>query len=335
MDTLIFTGAAGTSARAAAATAATAAARGVRTLLASFGPEHAIGVLAGAAPTGEPGQLTPNLTLWSLDPLRDLTALYEPLRNLANLNATLAGITGEELPLIPGADLFLGVAGLRRHAADHQLICIDAGSAAGLIRAMAVPDTFRWSLRLLVGLDRDPGRSPSSLQRALIPTSLIPFPMEWLGQIQQARVELDRLRHEAVDPQQTRVRYVLPADRAGLADTRIGLPALQLYGLAVDSLIAGPVLPPGAARLALEALAAEQDAVTAEAATLWAPRPLMRLPAGATPGDITALAELGHELYAGASPLDLPEPEPPLRIGAPRRLVCRLPCRDYSAKILD
>jgi hypothetical protein len=172
-------------------------------------------------------------------------------------------------------------------------------------------------LRLLLGIDRGPGRSSASVARALIPTGLIPFPMEWVGQVQDARVDLERLRDETIDPAAVRVRYLLRADRGGLAEARQALPALQLFGLAVDAVVAGPLLPEGASWLALEDLAAEQAAVAAEAAALFAPRPLLRLSAGATPRDATALAAVGADLYAGADPLDLPEPAAPLRLGGP------------------
>lgn len=315
MQTLIFTGAPGASALAAAASAATASAAGRRTLIASFGPSHPVAALAGGEAAPQPRLLAPGLDLWTLDAFGDLGALYTTLRAR---NSALPAVGADELPLIPGGDLFLGVAGLRQLAPNYDLACVDAGPPDTLLRALAVPDTFRWVVRLLLGLDRGPGRSSASQARALVPTGLIPFPMEWVGQVQDARVSIERLRDETIDPASVRVRYVLRPDRAGLAEALVALPALQLFGLAVDALVAGPLLPEGAARLALDELAEEQAAVTTEAASIFGPRPLLRLAAGPTPRDVAGLAAIGAGLYAGAQPLDLPTPEPPLRLaGAP------------------
>jgi len=314
MQTLIFTGAAPAAAIAAAASAAAAAAQGQRALVASFGPAHPAAALAGGALAPQPRPLAPGLDLWTLDALGDLGGIYSALRALSSGGPAIGA---DELPVIPGSDLFLGVAGLRRLADQYDVACVDAGPPEALLRALAVPDTFRWVVRLLLGLDRGPGRSPASLARALIPTGLIPFPLEWVGQVQDARVNLERLRDETIDPAAVRVRYVLRPDRAGLDEARVALPALQLFGLAVDALVAGPLLPDGAEAAGLGELAAEQAAAVEESVALFAPRPLLRLPAAPTPADAAALAPVGAALYAGAGPLDVPAPAPPLRLGGP------------------
>lgn len=310
---LIFAGSAGgATATAAAATAATAAAAGCRALIASIGPSHNIGALAGVAHAGSPQPVGPGLDLWALDALEDLGAAWAALRQRS---ASLSGssVSGEELPIIPGSDLFLAVARLRRLEADYDLICVDAGHHDGLLRALGVPDTFRWSLRLLLGLDREPGRSSSSLARAMIPTALLPF--EWVGQVQDARVQLERLRDETVAPARAQVRFVLRPDRAGLAEARTALPALQLFGLAVEQLIVGPLLPEGVP--ALGPLIAEQRQVLADAAAAWGELPLRRLRAAATPGDAAGLAAIGAAIYADEDLLPGPPGPPPLRLAGP------------------
>jgi anion-transporting ArsA/GET3 family ATPase len=310
---LLFTGSAGgATAMAAASTAAAAAAAGRRTLIASIGPSHSIVGLAGAAPTSEPQVLGPGLDVWALDALGDLGAAWDELRGRSTAMAG-SPIGAEELPVIPGSDLFLGVARLRRLAASYDLVCVDAGHHDGLLRALGVPDTFRWSLRLLLGLDREPGRSAASQARAVVPTALLPF--EWLGQVQEARVQLERLRDETVAPAQMRVRYVLRPDRGGLREAALALPALQLFGLSVERLIVGPLLPAGHA--ALEPLLAEQRQAVADAARVWGTLPLLRLDAAATPEGTAELAAIGAALYAGTDPLPGPAGPPPLRLSGP------------------
>ncbi|NTV64553.1 MAG: chromosome partitioning protein, partial [Oscillochloris sp.] len=221
---------------------------------------------------------------------------------------------GDELPVIPGSDLFLAVARLRTLAPNYDMICLDAGHHDSLLRALVVPDTFRWVLRMLLGLDRGPGRSSASLARALVPTALLPF--EWLGQIQEARVQLEHLRDETVAPAAMRVRYVLRPDRSGVEDASTALPAIQLFGMLVEQLIVGPLLPDGL--LALGPLLAEQRQVLSDAARIWPQIPLRRLEACATPGSAPGLAALGTALYAEGGLLPGPADQPPLRVvGSP------------------
>jgi arsenite/tail-anchored protein-transporting ATPase len=313
MQMLIFTGAdSSATALSTAATAAAAAQFGARTLLASVGPAHG---LIALQPGPEPQTLAPNLDAWALDALGDLAAFWNAVRRQGGNGATAASaIAGDELPIIPGSDLFLAVARLRSLGAGYDLVCVDAGAHAALLRALAVPDTFRWSLRLLFGLDRGPGRSSASVSRAIVPGSLLPF--EWLGQVQQARADLEQLRDATLDPTSTRVRYVLRPDTAGLHDARVAVPALHLFGLAVETLLAGPLLPADQVNGALAALSAEQSRIIAETTATWPDHQLLSFPLGPTPLTAAELAALGATIYANTSPLPATTVCPPIVVGA-------------------
>lgn len=306
MQTVLFTGPAGTTALAAATTAAAAAAGGSRVLLASVGPSHPVAALVGAPPSVEPQPLTAGLELWCLDPLVEIAAVWKLLWGAS------PPIQGEELPLIPGSDLFLAIARLHGLPGAYDLVCIDGGPPEALLRALGFPDTFRWLLRLMIGLDRGPGRSSASVARALIPTGLLPIPLDWLGKAQDTRVQLERMRDELTSPASTRVRYVLAPEPGSLAAARVNVPALQLFGLAVESLVAGPLLPavPG-----LEALVAEQAATISQAGTIFHGHPVYRLQATATPDSVEALAALGRSVYNGDSPLAGPPLSLPIDLG--------------------
>jgi len=310
---LIFVGSGGgTTATTAAATAATAAAAGRRALIASIGPSHSVSAATGVVPSGTPQTIAPGLDLWALDALSDLSAVWGELRSRSNGLSGLP-VNGDELPVIPGSDLFLAVARLRLMAPSYDLICLDAGHHDGMLRALVVPDTFRWALRLLIGLDRGPGRSSASISRAMVPAALLPF--DWLGPVQDARVQLERLRDETVAPTSMRVRYVLRPDRSGLEEAQLALPALQLFGLAVEQLIVGPLLPDGL--LALGPLIAEQRQALTDAARIWGGLPLRRLELAATPGSVPGLAALGAALYPDGGVMPTRSHEPPLRLFGP------------------
>lgn len=312
MQTLIFTGPSAANALATAATAAAAAAQGVRVLLASVGPAHPVAAVAGAPAAAEPRPLAPGLDLWCLDPLAELAAIWGTLRGPNG-----PAIIGEELPIIPGSDLFLAVTRLRQFEQRYDLVCVDAGPPEALLRALGAPDTFRWGVRLLLGLDRGPGRSSSSVARAIIPTTLLPMAGDWFSRVQDARVQLEQLRDQMSNPATVQVRYVMAPDAGGLAAARVAVPAMQLFGLAVECLVAGPTLPPGLAGTILAPLAAEQRATIDEAGGVFHGRPVYSLPLGATPGAAEALAEIGAALYGADSPLPGAPPDLPVRLSGP------------------
>ncbi len=318
MQTLIFTGPASANALAAAATAAAASA-GARVLLASVGPSHPAAAMAGAEPAPEPRTIAPGLDLWCLDPLADLAAIWEALRVPGG-----PPVVGDELPIMPGSDLFLAAARLRKLDGVYDLACVDAGPPEALLRSLGAPDTFRWLVRLMIGLDRGPGRSSASVARALVPTSLLPMAGDWLGRIQDGRVQLEALRDQMVSPARVKVRYVMGADRGSLEAARVALPALQLFGLAVECLVAGPRLPQGLAEAGLAALAAEQAAAVDEAGAIFHGRPVYSLEAAATPGEVAALAAIGARLYGEDSPLPGPPPALPVEVSGPPEPSVRL-----------
>jgi arsenite-transporting ATPase len=111
---------------------------------------------------------------------------------------------------------------------------------------------------------------------------------------------------------------VLRPDLPALDEARLAIPALQLYGLAVDALIAAPLLPAGAwAGQGLGELLREQEQVASTAAQLWEPRPLLRGEAVGTPVGLAALESLGYALYSDRSPVESYGVSAPLVYGGP------------------
>ncbi len=309
MQNLIFTGPTGATSVATLATAAAAVAGGSHVLLVSVGPTHPIASLLGVQACPEPCEVSPGLDLWCIEPLGELTRVWDSIKSASS------SITGDELPVIPGSDLFLAVTGLRKRAKGYDLACVDGGQPDLLLRSLGAPDSIRWVVRALIGLDRGAGRSSVSVARAIIPTGLLPIPSDWIGRIQDARISFERLRDELTAPTTSQVRYVLAPDRPALAEARINIAALQLFGLAVECLIAGPILPNGLP--GLEALATAQQAVMDEAGTIWHGHAVYSMPLSAPSREIAALTELGERIYDGDSPLPGAPPPPPVLLNGP------------------
>jgi anion-transporting ArsA/GET3 family ATPase len=289
--TLLVTGNAGPGiAIAAAATALRAADMGHRTLLLGLGPTHSLAALLDVALGDAPQEIAPRLDALALDAPRELGAAWE--RGRARLPSLLADIAGDELPIPPGLEMFLGLPRLRDLAPQYALTVIDAGPHDMLLRMLALPDGLRWAVRLLFGLDRGPGRSAASVGRALLPTSFIPSDV--LDQVQELRVAADQARAFLTAGGTFAARYVLRPDHVALAEAQLAVPALQLHGLSVAALIAGPLLPDGVADPRLAPLISQQAALLAEARALWPGRPLrpFDLPSGQ---GLAALRPVGEQ----------------------------------------
>jgi hypothetical protein len=247
--------------------------------------------------------LTGHLDLWTFQILSELNSVWNELQAQLNLPGPL--ISGEDLPLLPGLDLFLAVYRLARYAHHgYTLICVDAGPPDVLLRALTVPDTFRWLIRQLFGLDRGPGQSSESLARAAFPGYLLPF--EQISRMQEARVQFEQLRDAALDPTRVRARLVIRPDQAGLRQATISVPAFHLFGLNLDALIVGPLLPVGEEDDRLTDALREQNEVVATVATRWSGLRQVPLMFRATPRAIAPFATLGCELMLPLVPLPPP-----------------------------
>jgi anion-transporting ArsA/GET3 family ATPase len=299
---LIFTGSAEPSiTTAAAATAIHAASQGRKTLLFSLAPPASLGALLGSAVGVTPTPVAPQLDALALDGPAELAAAWEQGR--ARLPAPLDQIAGDELPLLPGLELLFGLLRLHELAPRYQLVALDGGAHDLLLRALALPDGLRWMVRHLFGLDRGPGRSSASVARAALPTSFIPSDV--LASIQDIRVQAERLRGLLHAPGAA-ARYLLRPDRQALEEARLAIPALQLHGLAVQALIAGPMLPNGLEGTPLAILADQQAAVYAEITVAWPSRPLARLDLHADQPGLATLGALGAQLDLHAQPAVVP-----------------------------
>jgi arsenite/tail-anchored protein-transporting ATPase len=290
---LVYTGNAGPGiAIAAAATALHSAERGQNTLLLSLGSAASLGALLGVPVSGAPTEVAPQLAALAIDPLADLAATWDQGR--ATMPAQLAQVGGDELPLVPGLEAFFGLLRLRDLAPNYDRVVVDAGAHDLLLRALALPDSMRWGVRVLFGLDRGPGRSSASVARAILPTTFMP--LDVLDRVQETRVDAERLRTLLTTPGSASAHYVLRPDLPALTEARLAIPALQLHGLTAAALIAGPLLPDAASDERIAALAEQQAAISAEAHTLWPTRPLLRFTLPAAGSGLAVLHETARQL---------------------------------------
>lgn len=293
---ILFTGSGNDVALAAAATASVIAAAGKRTLLASIGPLHSFHALFDTPLSDTPTSIAPNMDAWSFNVLGSMDTYLKTLR--PRLPGGFNRVSSDELPVMPGIDVLLGLVHLYKEVAvAYEVVVVDIGPVSRLLRVFGLPDSLRWLVRLLFGLDREPGRSTDSIANALVPTLILPF--EWPEYLQNIRVRFERLRDATINVCHTTARYVMAPDAAALQHAHLAIPALQLHGLAVDALIAGPLLPVQTTDTDVAAIGAHQRKIVFQAEQAWTPRPLLRYAVRGDVAGIDKVRQLGEALYNG------------------------------------
>lgn len=224
------------------ATACYAAQTGLRVLLVSTGPTHMLGQLIGQELGGRPLELQENLAAMEMVAVDTVVERWDGVQQNARgaMPTRIRSIGSEELPVFPGLDLVAlqMVAERAMRSERFDLMVVDGPSPESLMRELALPDSLRWMVRLIFGLDRGPGRSRRSQETALLPAALIPAEVTGLGSVQNLRVSMDESRSKFLDARSgTRVRLVMNAEELPMAALRQTLNGLGLYGMEVDTLI--------------------------------------------------------------------------------------------------
>lgn len=224
---------------AAAATAAFAANSGMRVLLASVGPLHRLSALVKSQLSSQPKELGQRLAGVEISARDEIGTRWDQIRPefRTGLASRLRDIGGGELPSFPGMDAVgtLMIAGQLAQQQQYDLLVCDGPSMESLLRAIALPDTLRWFVRLVFGLDRGPGKSRISQENALLPVTLLPPASA--APLQDLRVALEMQRTLLAPESGARVRVVLPINELPLPPTRQALGGFGLYSLEVDALL--------------------------------------------------------------------------------------------------
>ncbi|GAB4120869.1 MAG: ArsA-related P-loop ATPase [Roseiflexaceae bacterium] len=259
-QTIIFSGSPGSGISIAAAAAALGLATHQKTLLLSLGSAAGLSALLGSELGPQPTHVINGLDVLVPDPSAELAAAWESLRDkLPNQSARLAA---DELPLLPGSPALFGLLRLPELRKQYQRVVVDAGPAEALLLALGLPDTFRWLVRLLLGLDRGPGQNRNSVLNALLPSGFLP--PDFVNGFQDTRVTLEQARTQLISPEVACACFVLRPDSAAVAEARLAVPAIQMHGLAVASLAIGPLDQSGN--------------IPDSAAALWPTRPWIAFP---------------------------------------------------------
>lgn len=278
------------------ASACHAARRGQRVLLVSVGPAHLSGALLGQNLGPRPLEVEPNLAAIEVSPLDEIGSRWDEIRPSlrSGITARLRDLGPEEIPSFPGMDAIGGllVAEKARQMGRFDLVVLDGPSADGLIRTVSLPDVLRWFTRLIVGLDRGPGRSRTSQDAAMIPAALLP--PSAFAPLQDLRVELEAQRARIDAATGSRVRLVVTPEELMMPGVPSSLTSLGLYGMAVDEVVVAGELS--------EVSEAARETYSPEASSV---RPQLRVgPVATSIANRDTWALRGAELYQDGDVFD-------------------------------
>ncbi|WP_051581126.1 ArsA family ATPase [Pseudonocardia acaciae] len=321
MRILLFTGKGGVGKTTlAAATAARVARAGRKALVVSADPAHSLGDALDAPLDAEPTEVGPGLFAAHLDNRALLEGAWGELRG--HLRTVLAGagvdeLVADELTWLPGVEELLALGEVQRLAGTGlwDVVIVDCGPTAETLRLLGLPEAIGGYLERLYPAHR---RAVRGLLAGIASgkTGAPNGSLDWDGAadaLGRLAEQVAALRAMLADHDSTSIRLVLTPERLVAAESRRTMTALALHGLRVDGIIANRMVPPiapstwGPAARWVRARHAEQQEVLGELSALWSGcdgGAVRVVPyTAAEPIGLTALAELGDEVYGEDEPL--------------------------------
>ncbi|MCK9877824.1 MULTISPECIES: ArsA family ATPase [Frankia] len=292
----------------AAATAVLAAQRGHRTLLLSVDPAAGLSGVLDHPVGAQETELEPNLTGRQVDLRQAVEARWPAVRAvLAHTWPSVAidPMELEELAFLPGAIETLTLLELRDGltAGHHDVVVVDGGPLAGMLRLLAFPETLSWYCRRLLPPD-------GAFARWLRPGfgrsvfggrwgSLAAPAYDTVSRIHRAAIDL---RAILTDQATTSVRLVLTPQGGALRAAQSSLTALALHGFTLDGVVVNRILSPIGADAWRAGWAAAHREELAELTSAFAPTPV--LPVHYRAGEPVGLEELAAFGAAAYGELD-------------------------------
>ncbi len=293
----------------AAASAVLAAQRGHRTLLLSVDPAAGLAGVLDHPLGPDPTELEPGLVAQQVDLRRVVAARWPAVRAVladAWPAIDIDPVELEELAFLPGAIETLMLLELRDRltGGEHDIVIVDGGPVAGLLRLLAFPETLSWYCRRLLPPDGAFARwlRPGFGWAAALGGrwgSLAAPAYDTVSRVHRAAIDL---RAILTDHASTSVRLVLTPESGSLSAARGSLTALALHGYTLDSVVVNRILSPVGGDAWRAGWAAAHRETLADIRDAFAPTPV--LPVGYRPGEPVGMEELAAFGAAAYGELD-------------------------------
>ncbi|MEN9251527.1 MAG: ArsA family ATPase [Thermostichales cyanobacterium BF4_bins_65] len=228
----------------AVAVAKAAAAQGYKTLLVSQQPEPALALLLGIPIGPTPTELGPRLQVVHL---RATVLLEQHWTQARELEAKYVKtpffkeIYAQELPVLPGFDLWLGLDALRRYEAEYDYVIFDGSGDLQTLRMLGMPEVASWYWR----------RVTQAFQNSDLAKTIVPFLNPLLQSVTSVNISLEDLprqvegphrfleagRQAVADPNRVRAYLVTTGDPAARQTARYLWGSAQMIGLTVGGVL--------------------------------------------------------------------------------------------------
>ena len=247
MRIILFTGKGGVGkTTTASATALRAAELGHRTLAISTDASHSLADAFNRKLGHRPTKIAEKLWGQQIDVLHEISANWKAILEYISAVIRSRGvehIIADEMAVLPGMDELFGLLEIyrARRTRKYDCIIVDCAPTGQTLRLLSFPDVARWWMQKVFPVERKVAKILRPVTKTLLK---FPIPEDVVfASIQKVFDETEKLKELLTDPKVTSVRLVLNPEKIVIQESQRAYTYLNLYGYAVDCVIANRMLP--------------------------------------------------------------------------------------------
>ena len=247
MRIILFTGKGGVGKTTiASATALRTAELGYKTLAVSTDASHSLGDAFDMEMGNAPVKVADNLWGQQVDVLDQIDANWRVIQDYISSVIKSRGIDhiiADELAVLPGMDELFGLLEIHRarQKGSYDCIIVDCAPTGQTLRLLSFPDVARWWMEKIFPVERKVAKVIRPMTKTILS---IPIPEDLVfASAQKLFNDTEKLKALLTEPQTTSVRLVLNPEKIVVDETQRAYTYLNLFGYAVDCVIANRILP--------------------------------------------------------------------------------------------
>lgn len=313
-----------------AASAVRAAQLGHRTLVVSTDAAHSLADALDVPVGGVPTPVAKNLDALEIDVNLELESHWGLIHEWLTRFMTAKGVAdavAEEIAILPGLEELFSLLKVRRYAPDYDFVVVDCAPTGETVRMLAVPEVLSFYFTRIFPLQRSIARTVRPIAQHM--TDLPLPPDDVFGAVKSLYDQMQDLGPLLQDPKLTSIRLVLNPERMVVKESERLYTYLNLFGFAVDAVVANRVLPAEAGGGYFDRWLEIQKGHLAHARRTFEPLPFLeaRLFDREMVG-LSRLSEFAREVFDSLDPAAVMHEERPVEVqreGRSYALYVRLP----------
>jgi arsenite-transporting ATPase len=232
-----------------AATGVRAAKMGKRVLVVSTDPAHSLGDALDLKIGGEPTPVVPRMDAVEIDVNQELQSHWGTIHEYLTRFMTFQGVeetVAEEMAILPGMEELFSLLKVKKFAdsGPYDVIVIDCAPTGETVRLLGVPEILNFYFTRIFPIQRTVVRTVRPVAQRLTD---MPLPSDDVfSAIKSLYNQLEGMGPLFQDPRTSSIRIVLNPEKMVINESQRLYTYLNLFGFAVDAVIANRVLPPEA-----------------------------------------------------------------------------------------